>query len=219
MSKTRNVNFREGSMANNQKRQMNEEDTKESGDLPPCMMHRREVLAAGAAGTAAAVLYPHVAAAGSKTGEMLQGYPRLKVAKVSDLKEGEPIAFNYPLEEQPNMIVKLGTEAQGGVGADSDIVAFSVLCTHMGGSLRGRYKHKFKSMGPCPFHFSTFDLTKGGSPVHASATQNLPQIALEVDGDDVYAVGVSGLVYGYRDNLADGNLAAEAVMPGMTKKG
>jgi len=206
-------------MDNKHPRQTNEEDKREGGDLPPCMMRRREVLAAGAAGTAAAVLYPHVAAAGPKTGEMLSGYPRLKIGKLSDLKEGEPVAFNYPLDEQPNMIVKLGAEAQGGVGPANDIVAFSVLCTHMGGSLRGRYKHEFKSMGPCPFHFSTFDLTKGGSPVHASATENLPQIALEVDGDDIYAVGVNGLVYGYRDNLADGTLAAEAVVPGMTKKG
>lgn len=195
-------------------------DTDETGvDLPPCMIRRRELLAAGAAGTAAAVLYPHIAAAGPKTGEQVAAYPRLKVAKLSDLKDGEPVAFNYPLEEQPNMIVKLGAQAQGGVGPDSDVVAYSVLCTHMGGTLRGRYKHEHKSIGPCPFHYSTFDLTKGGAPVHASATENLPQITLEVDGDDVYAVGITGLVYGYRDNLADGTLAQGAVVPGTTKRG
>ncbi len=187
-------------------------------DLPICM-RRREVLAAGAAGAAAAVIYPQMAAAGANTGSELQRYPRMKVASLSALRDGEPVAFNYPLNQQPNMIVKLGAEAQGGVGPDSDIVAFSVLCTHMGGTLRGRYKHQFKSMGPCPFHFSTFDLTKGGVPVHASATQNLPQITLEVDGDDVYAVGVTGLIYGYRDNLADGSMAEGATMDGATRRG
>lgn len=192
--------------------------SEEVGNLPPCMQ-RREVLMAGMAGTAAAVLYSGGASAGEHTGEAVAAYPRLKVAKLSDLKEGEPVAFNYPLETQPNIIVKLGEEAQGGVGSASDIVAYSVLCTHMGGNMRGRYKHAHKSMGPCPFHFSTFDLTKGGVPVHASATQNLPQITLEVDGEDVYAVGITGLVYGFRDNLADGQVAQGAIVPGTTKQG
>ena len=74
----------------------------------------------------------------------------------------------------------------------------------MGGTLRGRYKHEFKSMGPCPFHLSTFDLTKGGAPVHASATQNLPQIDLVIEDGRAVAIGMQGLVYGYRDNLKDG---------------
>jgi len=170
-------------------------------DIPLCM-RRRELLVASAVGATAATLAPGVTMAA--TGDGAGTYPRLSVIKMSELVEGEPVAFSYPLEEQPNMIVKLGTPAQGGVGPDQDIVAFSVLCTHMGGSLRGKYSHEFKSMGPCPFHFSTFDLTKGGAIVHASATQNLPQVRLEVDGDDVIAKGMQGLVYGYRDNLKDG---------------
>ncbi len=197
-----------------------EEDTGKNtaSDLPQCMQ-RRQFLAAGAGGTTAAFLYPAVASAGKNTGQELKNYPRLKVAALSALKDGEPVAFNYPFDEQPNMIVKLGTEAQGGVGTGKDIVAYSILCTHMGGSLRGRYKHQHKSIGPCPFHFSTFDLTKGGAPVHASATQNLPQITLEVVGGDIFAVGVTGLIYGFRDNLADGTLAAGAVHSGPTKRG
>jgi len=35
----------------------------------------------------------------------------------------------------------------------------------------------------------------------ASAVQNLPQYVLELEGDDIYAVGVLGLIYGYPDNL------------------
>jgi len=165
-------------------------------------MRRRELLVASAAGATVATLAPGVTMAA--TGDGAGTYPRLSVIKLSELVEGEPVAFSYPLEEQPNMIVKLGTPAQGGVGPDEDIVAYSILCTHMGGSLRGKYSHEYKSMGPCPFHFSTFDLTKGGAIVHASATQSLPQVRLEVDGDDVVAVGMQGLVYGYRDNLKDG---------------
>jgi len=37
--------------------------------------------------------------------------------------------------------------------------------------------------------------------VSASAVQNLPQIVLELEGNDIYAVGVLGLIYGYPDNM------------------
>lgn len=184
-------------------------DSQQTSDDSLCgslCMRRRDVLIAGAAGTVSAAMYPNMASASSATGESVATYPRLKVASIADLVEGEGMAFNYPLNEQPNMLVKMGREAQNGIGPDKDIVAFSVLCPHMGGSLRGRYEHEHGSMGPCPFHFSTFDLTRGGVPVHASATQNLPQITLETDGKDIYAIGITGLVYGFRDNLADGTL-------------
>lgn len=185
----------------------------EKEDCGGMCMKRRDVLKDGAATTAVAVLYPHTGSAAA-TGESVASYPRLKIVSITDLVEGEGVAFNYPLNEQPNMLVKLGKEAQNGIGPDRDIVAYSVLCPHMGGNLHGRYQHDTGAMGPCPFHFSTFDLTKGGVPVHASATQNLPQITLETDGKDIFATGITGLVYGYRDNLADGTLPEGAEMIG-----
>ena len=33
--------------------------------------------------------------------------------------------------------------------------------------------------------------------ISGHGTESLPQIVLEVQGDDIYAVGVMGLVYGY----------------------
>jgi len=42
----------------------------------------------------------------------------------------------------------------------------------------------------------------------AQATQSLPQVVLEVEGDAIYAIGVTGLVYGYRDNLDGGTPVA-----------
>ena len=47
------------------------------------------------------------------------------VANLSDLEVGIPIDFNYPLEETPNILVKLGQEALNGVGPDGDIVGYS----------------------------------------------------------------------------------------------
>lgn len=181
----------------------------------PLCMTRRSALATVAGGAMVAGFTPgDIVEAATGEVRLEDGvYPELRVAKLADLVEGEPVAFSYPLKQQPNMVVKLGDEALHGVGPDRDIVAFSVLCTHMGGSLRGRYRHDLKAMGPCPFHFSTFDLRKGGIPVHASATQNLPQIRLRVDGDDIVAIGVSGLIYGFRNNLADGEVA-DGATPG-----
>jgi len=144
---------------------------------------------------------------GDSTGDpavVVATFQRTRVASLSDLKQGEPFDFEYPLEGQQNFVVKLGAPAYGGIGEDGDIVAFSYACTHMGCPLIGLYKDEHKILGPCGCHYTTFDLTRGGTVVLGQATENLPQITLAVDSEDVYATGVMGLIYGYRDSLADG---------------
>jgi arsenite oxidase small subunit len=130
-------------------------------------------------------------------------YPRMKVGKLSALKQDEPVKISYP-GEHPNhkaLLIKLGVPALGGVGPQKDVVAFSALCVHQGGPLEDRYNAKEKILGPCEFHLSMYDLTKHGVITSASAVQNLPQVMLEVEGDDIYAVGMQGLIYGFPDNL------------------
>jgi arsenite oxidase small subunit len=132
-------------------------------------------------------------------------YPKKKIARLSLLKQDEPVNFEYPPEAHPelrsNFIVKLGELAGGGVGPHQDIVAFNYFCTHMGGPLQGQYKKEHKAIGPCSFHLTTFDLTKHGMVIAGHATESLPQIVLEVEGDDIYATGVMGLIYGHHTNL------------------
>lgn len=181
-------------------------------DHTPSCMTRRTFTIAGAGGLAVTLCLPQLSRAeAGPTAIELTAYPKKRLGRLSELAEGKPVAFTYPLEEQANFLVKLGAPAQGGVGPERDVVAFSAICPHMGGSLRGRYRHDMQAVGPCPFHFSTFDLRKGGIPVHASATQSLPQVVLELEGDIIHAVGVMGLIYGYRNNLADGTLATGAI--------
>lgn len=182
---------------------------------PEFCLSRRMAMKGAAVGVIATSFVPSdiVEAATGKADLSREIYPELRIGKASALVEGEPLAFAYPLKQQPNLLVKLGTAARRGVGPDRDIVAYSTLCPHMGGSLRGRYRHDVNALGPCPFHFSTFDLTKGGIPVHAQATQNLPQIVLRLDGDDIVAVGVIGLIYGQRNNLEGGDFAEGAQKP------
>ena len=71
----------------------------------------------------------------------------------------------------------------------------------MGGMLMGIYQKSDKIAGPCPLHLTTFDLTKHGMVVAGHATESLPQVVLDLDGDDIYATGILGLIYGKRDNL------------------
>ena len=149
-----------------------------------------------------------VQAAGTNTSRITRKYPRTKVASLASLTEGQPVDFAYPLEEHDSFLVKVGKPAQGGVGPEGDVVAFSYLCSHMGCPLDGKYRPEATMMGPCPCHFSTFDLSKSGTLVLGQATQSLPQIVLEVSDGDIFASGVTGLVYGYRDNL-DGTPATE----------
>ncbi len=172
--------------------------------MAPRPLSRRTFLKmSGGALTAAAIgihAFPKgnevVQAAGPGVSRVTRSYARLPVARISEVAEGQPIDFSYPLDVHGNFLVKLGKEAWDGVGPDRDIVAFNYLCTHMGGPMRGTYRHEFGMLGPCPFHFSRFDLSKNGTMILGQATQSLPQIVLSIDGDEIYAEGVTGLVYG-----------------------
>ena len=174
-------------------------------ELPFCQSRRQFLLAGG---TAISIIALGDLAWATGKGLALQRatYPRKLVGRVSRLKADQPVYFQYPWSDfnSTNMLVKLGVPAGGGVGPDQDIVAFSTLCTHMGGPLAGTYRGQYKVLGPCPFHLSTFDLIKHGMVVAGQATESLPQIVLEVKGDEIRATGVMGLIYGYHSNLAGG---------------
>ncbi|WP_287877605.1 arsenate reductase (azurin) small subunit [Acidovorax sp.] len=129
-------------------------------------------------------------------------YPRQRIASLSALKLGEPVAFNYPYPDVRNILVKVGSAAGGAIGPDKDIVAFNQQCPHMGGPLDGTYKAQHQVLGPCPLHLTTFDLTRHGMVVSGHSTESLPQIVLELQGEDIYAVGVQGLIYGYSANVS-----------------
>ncbi|MFH1659927.1 MAG: arsenate reductase (azurin) small subunit [Pseudomonadota bacterium] len=159
-------------------------------------MSRRQFLLTGGAAVAVISLgsFPGMAEAAQA---LKAEYPRQKIGTLSALKTGVPVEFNFPYPDVRNILVKLGVPAGAGIGGDKDIVAFNQQCTHMGGPLDGTYKPQHQVLGPCPLHLTTFDLTRHGMVASGHATESLPQIMLEVQGDDIYAVGVMGLVYGY----------------------
>lgn len=161
-------------------------------------MSRRQFLLSGGAVVALTALPGSVM--GAPLHVLKAGYAKQKVGKLSALKVGEPTVFTYPYADVRNILVKLGTPAGGGIGPDKDIVAFNQQCTHMGGPLEGTYKAQHQVLGPCPLHLTTFDLSRHGMVASGHATESLPQIVLEVQGDDIYATGVMGLIYGYAAN-------------------
>jgi len=130
-------------------------------------------------------------------------FPKVKVANVSDLQTGKWISFNYPLEETPNLIAKLGQKAQGGVGPDSDIVAFSQICQHLGciygfvaSGASPSCDSSYTAPGPvgyCCCHGTVYDFVNGAKVVSGPSPRPAPQVILEFDGStgDIYATGMT----------------------------
>lgn len=119
---------------------------------------------------------------------------RLAVATESELSEGDVVDFEYP-EGHAAFLVKLEQPAEGGVGEEEKIVAFHRACTHQGCPISEIDVSK-ATLGPCPCHFSVFDLRRRGAQVVGRATQNLVQIRLQVVDDEIYATGVDGVPFG-----------------------
>jgi arsenite oxidase small subunit len=126
-------------------------------------------------------------------------FPELKLGNANQLAENQPVSFSYPDADSPCAMIRMGKPVPGGVGPNSDIVAYSILCNHMGCPLQyDKGSRTFK----CGCHFSVFDSEKAGQMVTGQATENLPQILLNYDENtgDVHAIGVDGLIFGRQDN-------------------
>lgn len=165
---------------------------------------RREFIVAGAAGAAGLVaaqaLPGHARAATGAAAESADAaaYPVVEVARLADLAPGATLDFAYPDDDSPALLIRLPEPADGGIGPEGDIVAFSILCTHKGCPVSYKAAHKLLI---CPCHWSTFDPAKAGVLVIGQASQSLPRIQLRVADDRVQAVGVDGLIYGRHTNI------------------
>jgi arsenite oxidase small subunit len=163
---------------------------------------RRDLLAVtfvGAAG--AAGLQAGVSEAGTA------GYPRVRIVSLAGLQVNRAVTFDYPLRGQVSTLIDLGREVPQGAGPSGGIVAYSVLCQHMGCPVT--YDHSVREF-KCPCHQTRYDPERLGSIVQGVATRALPRVLLEVQAGAVYAVGIDGLIYGYRTNLAPGRRARGA---------
>lgn len=142
-------------------------------------------------------------------------FPKVKISELSTLQVNQPISFYYPLDNEPNILVKLGQKAEGGVGPDGDIVAFSQLCQHLG-CLYGYQAPgssptcdaTYKASGPlgyCCCHGSVYDFVKGGAVISGPTLRGQPQVVLEVDSSgNIYAIGMTPpTIFGHNTGSSD----------------
>jgi arsenite oxidase small subunit len=164
------------------------------------LTRRNALIAGGVAAAGAAAAGVVIAVSDDDEAE----FPRQTIARLADLNPNEPVSFEYPLKGQSSVLVDLGDEVPGGVGDNNSIVAYSALCQHMGCDVQFVPEGGYML---CPCHQSKYDPAREGNVIQGVAQTPLPRIGLEIDGDDVVAVGVDGLIYGYRENLAPGEAA------------
>ncbi len=129
-------------------------------------------------------------------------FPRFMITNISSLRVSVPVSFNYPLDNEPNYLVKLGQKAEGGIGPDQDIVAFSQVCQHLGCLYgfqeTGSSPHcdsSYKAPGPlgyCCCHGSIYDFLNEGKVLGGPAPRPIPMVILEIDtSGNIYATGMT----------------------------
>ncbi|MCL5253445.1 MAG: ubiquinol-cytochrome c reductase iron-sulfur subunit [Candidatus Thermoplasmatota archaeon] len=210
-------------------------ETKNDGKAPEDETRRAFLKAAGASAGAlifGALSFETFITPETRYTPVIDGYP---VAVLVD-SSGKPIkstrippattasssypimAFNYPLQDEPNILVKLdGVQIPNGAGPESNITAFSGICQHLGcvvplldyhphnsipfeAKLIGYNETNWPPYGLmfCKCHGSQYDPTRGphnlynSGPAPSPANHSLPQVLLYVDADDnVYATGIN----------------------------
>ncbi len=142
-------------------------------------------------------------------------FPRVKIADLSALSVGVPVIFNYPLDTEPNALVKLGQRATNGIGPDGDIVAFSLICQHLGciwGFLPTGTSPPCnmsytapEPVGYCCCHGSVFDLTSAARVVGGPSPRPQPQVTLELDTSGaIFATGMGApTIFGHNTGSSD----------------
>ena len=182
---------------------------------------------AAVAGTGATVTHYLLSPPGAASYRKVQllysdGTPVLVSSYPYPSSNTELILFNYPLNNEPNMLLNLAAAAPNGVGPNGTLVAFSAVCQHQGsrspfisyyapGSCSGF--NGGNAFIHCVVHGSTYDpavqVTGGGAAlITGPASLPLPQVALEWDSvtDYLYAVGVIGPpVFGHPSTLKGGS--------------
>lgn len=120
-------------------------------------------------------------------------FPRVKVADTT-IAANSPVYFFYPLDSEPNFLVKTGQKAIGGVGTNQDIVAFSQVCQHLGCPSISYRANGGPSGGPtanCSCHGSIFDMLQSAKVISGPSPRPLPQVLLEVDSSgNIFAKGM-----------------------------
>ena len=158
-------------------------------------LNRRQLVSLGAAvGLSGGLVGGSPARASGET----KPSPRAEIARLEDVEVGAEIAFDYPDEASPAVLLRMKGSVEGGEGPDQSLVAYSVLCTHKGCHVSWNADQQILI---CPCHWSSFDPAKRGRMIIGQASQGLPRITLQVESGMIYATGVEGLIFGRQTNI------------------
>ena len=129
-------------------------------------------------------------------------WPMIKIMNISSLDPAKPLHFNYPLVDTPNVLVKCGRKADNGVGPDSDIVAFSDVCQHLGcfySALTPNSSPPCNSAyiasapeGYCCCHGGQYDFLHDAKVLGGPPPRPVPRVILKYDNStgNIYAIGM-----------------------------
>jgi nitrite reductase/ring-hydroxylating ferredoxin subunit len=105
------------------------------------------------------------------------GAPPVRVAAVADVPVGGAIAFRYPTERDPCLLVRPSAD---------EFVAYGSECTHLMCAVLPEVE---KGRLRCPCHRGYFDLATG-RPIAGPPRRRLPVVTLDVRDGNVWATGV-----------------------------
>lgn len=103
--------------------------------------------------------------------------PPVRVAAVADVPVGAAIAFRYPTERDPCLLVRRGKD---------EFVAYGSECTHLMCAVLPEVE---KGRLRCPCHMGFFDLATG-RPIAGPPRRRLPVVTLEMHDGGIWATGV-----------------------------
>jgi Rieske Fe-S protein len=106
-----------------------------------------------------------------------ESLPRKRIAAEAELQAGDAVAFRYPTDDDPCVLIRL---------KDGGLVAYGQQCSHLSCAVipepaAGRLR--------CPCHNGAFEITEG-RPIAGPPRRPLPRIKLELRDGEIYATGV-----------------------------
>lgn len=103
--------------------------------------------------------------------------PIQRIAAIEAVPVGGSVAFTYPDEQEPCLLVRLSV---------NEFVAFNQKCTHLSCAVIPRPE---QNCFFCPCHEGRFDL-RTGAPTAGPPRRPLTRVVLERRGSDIFAVAV-----------------------------
>lgn len=157
--------------------------------------------AAAAAGWGGYEIYQHQFGRGAPAHDpTFEAKGPIRIGGLSDFGEDYD-ALEFILEAHPGIALRLPEPLPGGLSTNGmHLVAFSRVCTHLGCIANINrdleavaFAFNYRTTSPvltCHCHLSVFAPDRAGRAVSGPAIEPLPRIALEVAGEELYAVGI-----------------------------